>query len=272
MKMCKKVIILLRIFHLKNVTSFIGASHVRIHTTVKKKKQTSAWLLLNQRQRWRVAIIVEINGRFGGDRQRRRGEPHRVITVRKLVLEMPRLFTIIKIQRVTPRIVPEINMIRPITTTAAVSDPAAAVTPADAADERFPLGTSQDLGPLPHLAPPWHPPALVRLEFIHGSYSLPPYGSSVTRRLRWSETREEETAASFGEHRFVHVVGCVHFRDGKRLKPHWSGEEQSLYSILWIFPSSVFSATLTLMFPPLASYVFTNPFLKARGMGIINGS
>lgn len=185
MKMRKKVIILLRIFHLKNVTSFIGASHVRIPIPRKqKKKQTSACLSLNQRRWWRVVIIVKINRAFGGDRQRRRGEPHRVITVRKLVLEMTRLFTIIKIQRVTPRIVPEINLIRPITTTTAVSDPAAAVTPADAADERFPLGTSQDLGPLPHLAPPGHPPTLVRLEFIHGSDSLPPYGSSVTRRLR----------------------------------------------------------------------------------------
>ena len=156
------------------------ASHVRIHTT--NKKQRSAWLSLNQ-QRRRVVIVVEINRAFGGDRQRRRGEPHRVITVRKLVLGTTRLFTVVEIQRVTPRIVPEKNIIRPIATAVSAAT-AAALAPADAADERFPLGTSQDFGPFPHLVPPGDPPTVVRLEFIDGSDSLPPYGSSVTRRLR----------------------------------------------------------------------------------------
>ena len=174
---------ILRIFLLKCHVFHRCASHVRIHTT--NKKQRSASLLLYQLRRRRVAIVVEINGAFGGDRQRRRGEPHRVITVRKLVLGTTRLFTIIKIQRVTPRIVPETNLIRPITTTAvSAATTAAALAPAYAADERFPLGTSQDFGPFPHLVPPGHPPTVVRLEFIDGSDSLPPYGSSVTRRLR----------------------------------------------------------------------------------------
>lgn len=152
-----------------------------VHSTLEgnpREKQRSAWLLLNQRRR--VVIVVKIDGAFCGNRQRRRRESHRVITVRKLVLEMTRLSSVVEIQRVTPRIVPDINLIRPTTTVVAT----AAVTTAETADEGLPLGTSHDFRPLPHLIPPGHPPPIFGLQFINGSDSLPPNRSVVTRRLR----------------------------------------------------------------------------------------
>lgn len=44
-----------------------------------------------------LPLAIEIDGAFSGDRQGRRSEPHRVISVRKLVVKMSGLLPVVEI-------------------------------------------------------------------------------------------------------------------------------------------------------------------------------